>query len=381
MIQTKNYSLHIAPDGVATWVRLSQNENGRSLIFNVIGDGTITIPSGSTATISGTKPDGVVYSAVGTVSGTQVTITEDVQLTAAAGEWDAKIRITNSGQTVATGRIHFVIDADPVAPGSVPSSSELSGLVAEAEQYAENSHYWADEAAQAAASIDSTWFIDGAKNTDVSTLTTTSKKVAGAINELNSGKLDKTGDAKDATVTFTTGDAADSDVTPTTAWTPVSKLTSGITFKTILEAVSKMFKNIRKHEKLLGATNISSLSTEGTVTAALSKLNTDMMYRIGDTINIARNFLIGYISGDNKLHATVPLPKPANTNTLVADIVLTKLEISQTGAWKDILSTVTAKTGYTRTNAVDMEIQLSAMPSGIVSGTPIIVEFRGSITF
>lgn len=275
MIQTKNYSLHIAPDGVATWVRLSQNENGRSLIFNVTGDGTINIPSGSTATISGTKPDGVVYSAVGTVSGTQVTITEDVQLTAAAGEWDAKIRITNSGQTVATGRIHFVIDADPVAPGSVPSSSELSGLVAEAEQYAENSHYWADEAAQAAASIDSTWFIDGAKNTDVSTLTTTSKKVAGAINELNSGKLDKTGDAKDATVTFTTGDAADSDVTPTTAWTSVSKLTSGSTFKTILEAVSKMFKNIRKHEKLLGATNISSLSTDGTVTAALSKLNTD----------------------------------------------------------------------------------------------------------
>lgn len=126
--------VQIAPTGVPTYVRLSQNENGRKMYFAIVGG---TIPGSSTATISGTKPDGVVYSASGTITGNTITINEDVQMTAAAGQWDAKLKIINSGQTIATGRIRFVIDADPVAPGSVPSDSQLEGLVAEAEQYAE----------------------------------------------------------------------------------------------------------------------------------------------------------------------------------------------------------------------------------------------------
>lgn len=127
--------LQVAPSGVPTYVRLSQNENGRRMIFSVAGG---EIPSGSTATISGTKPDGVLYSATCTISGSTVTVDETIQLTAAAGEWDAKIRITNGGNVIATGRIRFVIDADTVDPGAVPSDSELEGLVAEAAGWAEN---------------------------------------------------------------------------------------------------------------------------------------------------------------------------------------------------------------------------------------------------
>lgn len=126
--------VQIAPTGVPTYVRLSQNENGRRMYFAIVGG---TIPTGSTATVSGTKPDGVVYSASGTITGNTVLINEDVQLTAVAGQWDAKLKIINSGQTIATGRIRFVIDGDTVAPGSVPSDSQLEGLVAEAQSYAE----------------------------------------------------------------------------------------------------------------------------------------------------------------------------------------------------------------------------------------------------
>jgi len=126
--------LQVAPTGVPTYVRLSQNENGRRMYFSVVGG---EIPTGSTATISGTKPDGVVYSASCSINGSTVTVNETIQLTAAAGEWDAKLKIMNGGQTIATGRIRFVIDADTVAPGSVPSDSELEGLVAEAAGYAE----------------------------------------------------------------------------------------------------------------------------------------------------------------------------------------------------------------------------------------------------
>lgn len=128
--------LQIQPDGLPTVVRLSQNENGRNLYFRLVGNED-AIPSGVTVTISGTKPDGVVYSKTGSITNDVVLITEDTQLTAVSGTWDAKIKIVSSGQTIATGRVRFEIDADPVAPGSVPSDSQLEGLVAEAQQYAE----------------------------------------------------------------------------------------------------------------------------------------------------------------------------------------------------------------------------------------------------
>lgn len=126
--------VQIAPTGVETVVRLSQNENGRTLIFAIVGG---TIPSGSTVTISGTKPDGNVFSASGSMAGNTATFTESIQLTAVAGIWPAKLKVVNSGRTIATGRIRFVIDADTVAAGAVPSDSELEGLVAEAAAYAE----------------------------------------------------------------------------------------------------------------------------------------------------------------------------------------------------------------------------------------------------
>lgn len=138
MLQTLSYKVNVAPDGVPPMVRLSQNENGRTLQFELCGKGEVTIPNGSQVTISGTKPDGVVYSATGSLSGVIATFSEDVQMTAVAGEWDAKLRIIYNGETIATIKIWFAIDSDSVEPGAVPSESELNGLVAEAQQYAES---------------------------------------------------------------------------------------------------------------------------------------------------------------------------------------------------------------------------------------------------
>lgn len=135
-LDTLTKKVNILPTGIPTPVHLSQSENGRTLSFEII-DGSGELPAGSVVTLTGTKPDGVVYSAVGTLSGNIATFEEDVQLTAAAGVWPAKIEVTNGGQMIATGRISFTIDADPVTPGSVPSESELDGLVAQAAMYAE----------------------------------------------------------------------------------------------------------------------------------------------------------------------------------------------------------------------------------------------------
>lgn len=136
MLQTLSYIINVAPDGVPQVVKLSQNENGRTLAFALTGVGTVNIPSGATVTISGTKPDGVVYSATGTLSGNVASFSETTQMTAVSGIWPAKIKVTYNGETIATCKIVMAIDPDPVAPGSVPSSSQLNGLVAEAQQYA-----------------------------------------------------------------------------------------------------------------------------------------------------------------------------------------------------------------------------------------------------
>ena len=135
-IHDVNESLQVQPSvrNLPTLIALSQGENGRSLQFRMVG---ATIPSGSSASLSGTKPDGVVYSKAGTVDGNTVIFQEDVQLTAVAGAWDAKIHIVNSGNSVATALIRFIIDPDPVAAGAVPSDTQLEGIVAECKLYAE----------------------------------------------------------------------------------------------------------------------------------------------------------------------------------------------------------------------------------------------------
>lgn len=136
-IDDVNNILQIQPNGMPAVVRLSQNENGRNLYFTLSGNES-AIPSTVTVTISGTKPDGNVYSGTGSITNNVILIEETIQMTAVAGTWDAKIQIISGGNTIATGRIRFVIDADTVEPGSVPSESELNGLVAQAQQYAED---------------------------------------------------------------------------------------------------------------------------------------------------------------------------------------------------------------------------------------------------
>ena len=88
-------------------------------------------------------------------------------------------------------------------------------------------------------------------------------------------KLDKTGDSKDNTITFTSADS-----TTATAWTDVAALATGEKHSSIFNKVSTMFKNIRFLYKMLGTTDISTIG-DGTVTNALSTLNSNL----GDKAN------------------------------------------------------------------------------------------------
>ena len=116
-------------------LHLSQNENGRMLNIRITD---VNIPAGSTAVLAGTKPDGTVYSQTGTLAGNTATFAEDVQMTAVAGTWDAKITVTNGGNCICTARITITIDPDTVAGGAIPSDSQLDGIIAECKAIADS---------------------------------------------------------------------------------------------------------------------------------------------------------------------------------------------------------------------------------------------------
>ena len=135
-IQNVNLDVNAQPDANAKpCLRLSQNENGRVLMIRIIG---VDIPEGSTANFAGVKPDGNVYSKAGTVEGNVVSINEDIQMTAVSGAWNAKITVVNDGNNICTARIRVVVDASVVPGDAIPSDSQLDGIVAECQAYAES---------------------------------------------------------------------------------------------------------------------------------------------------------------------------------------------------------------------------------------------------
>ena len=137
VLQDININVYAQPSDkrLRTFLSLSQNENGRLINFRILGS---PLPSNCTATFSGTKPDGNVYSKTGTVTGNFVVIEEDIQMTAVAGVWDAKLDIINGTHNIMTALIRVMVDADVVDPDAIASDSQLQGLVAEAKYYAEH---------------------------------------------------------------------------------------------------------------------------------------------------------------------------------------------------------------------------------------------------
>ena len=84
-----------------------------------------------------------------------------------------------------------------------------------------------------------------------------------------------TSDTKDNTVTFESADALDSEDNPL-AWTDVELLKTGEKHSSILTKISTMFKNVRYLFKVIGMADISELSDDGTITSALTQLNSKL---------------------------------------------------------------------------------------------------------
>lgn len=116
------------------------------------------------------------------------------------------------------------------------------------------------------------------------------------IDEKLGEKLLKTGDSKDLTTTFTSQDS-----TNVTQWTDVGVLQSGEKHSSMFQKISTMFKNIRYLYHMLGTADISTLGEGadiGTVTGALSKLNSDMTV-VNSNLNTVVRIYNGLIAAEN----------------------------------------------------------------------------------
>lgn len=96
------------------------------------------------------------------------------------------------------------------------------------------------------------------------------------------GALPADGDSQNNTVTFPAAEAQNS-------WTDVADLASGEKHRALFHKLSTMMKNVKYLYGLLGTTNIASIGN-GTVTGALSKLNTDLSGKISTTASCNKNW-------------------------------------------------------------------------------------------
>lgn len=111
---TQTFDLDMIPNGVAPVIHASQYDKGQTWIFNIFADGTpFSVPTGSSVTIQGTKPDHTGFQYACTFSGSQVTATEQQQMTVLPGDVPAEIRITKNNEILAS--INFKIRVEPAA--------------------------------------------------------------------------------------------------------------------------------------------------------------------------------------------------------------------------------------------------------------------------
>lgn len=155
---TQTFNLELVPKGVPPIVHVSQYDKGQTWMFNILMDNQLyTIPSGSSVTVRGTKRDGTGFLYACTYSGSQVTVTEQQQMTVLAGDVTAELRIAKGSDIIAT--LNFIIRVEPTALSDdtvisetdIPIIEEISELIdqlpeikEEMEGYSEDAEAWAN---------------------------------------------------------------------------------------------------------------------------------------------------------------------------------------------------------------------------------------------
>ena len=108
--------INITPRGIPPVISVSQYDTDFTITFNLFSsDGEFTVESGTTAAVSGTKPDRTGYSADCTINTTArtVTVTGAIQMTAAPGRAVFELSLFKNSKRLSTS--NFILDVEPAA--------------------------------------------------------------------------------------------------------------------------------------------------------------------------------------------------------------------------------------------------------------------------
>lgn len=111
---TQTEKVNIKPKSYLPVFRVSQNDVGRTLTAHLVSDdGDISIPSGATVTMAGTKPSGLGYTVTGTFTGSDVSFDTDAVMTDEAGRIVSEIRITDGDTLIGTTNVVLSVEPNP----------------------------------------------------------------------------------------------------------------------------------------------------------------------------------------------------------------------------------------------------------------------------
>lgn len=118
-MDARRYNVNLRNNDVVS-VGLSQYDAGVDLDFTIYdGAESAEFPTGTTATIMGTRPSGVGFSTACTLTGNIVSVSTSTDMTGESGTFPVEIRFTNSGIDVGTINFMFAIEAAPHPDGTI----------------------------------------------------------------------------------------------------------------------------------------------------------------------------------------------------------------------------------------------------------------------
>lgn len=129
MVVSKSLNLYLgAPAEVQRPVYVSQNDTGWSFVCTIYSGSQVwTIPSGTTATINGSKPDGSAFTYDCTISGNTVTAPCEEQMTVVPGHVACELKFAQGGKVIATANFRMIVEESPTGEYK-PSETELAAL-------------------------------------------------------------------------------------------------------------------------------------------------------------------------------------------------------------------------------------------------------------
>ena len=130
MAITYETRLNMTPGDYPPIITVSQYDSDFSLKFNLYSSaGTLILASETTAAVRGTKKDGNGYSATASLTGSVVTVTGDVQMTAIAGDNIFEIVLTKNNKELSSTNFILHVERAALDKDTLGVGSKIRELV------------------------------------------------------------------------------------------------------------------------------------------------------------------------------------------------------------------------------------------------------------